>query len=409
MAIRINTQIVHASIASVLKEIDPLANIFDNPNQQGTPYPAWFIVHRSPVEIQKEIKRYVLVYQIDIWYMLKQNITRLYDQYSAIAEQLDDKIEYLPVFDGDGAVVHVYDRSWGLELNALKYSITLKFRCSRDSVPDEYMQVIESLEVFLKTQFPLVRVYFTNTSHPEFDIDFPSRLFTYKGQYLTLPTVTGVYRDDDNHRWEPVAWTIGAFGAEYGPVNANTTANLVMQRVYGYDAPMGGTIGEHDSTATILRITDLSLVRDPDYQYSKELDVVQPVLGASDLSLVRVPDYNQSKSLDTAHPVYGGTVEPWTPQTILTAYFTIDGANATSDYEMTFGTYGLQDANGGYLYSDNNHTYTFVNAYNYAGDEVSLPSAVYNPVYNNCGRLCLGMHPGIFIAYRLTYTVSDKT
>lgn len=409
MAITINTPVIHKSYASVLSRIDPNALIFDNPNQQGTKLPAWFIVHREPVSSTCAIGGYQwLVYAIDIYYMVEYNKPRLFDEYAAIADQLDLELEYLPIY-GTDTVVHVFDRSWELAMNALKYSTTLRLRVHPSVQREPYMQVIESLEVFLKTQFPLVRVYFTNTSHPEFDIDFPSRLFTYKGQYLTLPTVTGVYRDDDNHRWEPVAWTIGAFGAEYGPVNANTTANLVMQRVYDYDAPMGGTIGEHSSTETILRMTDLSLVHEPDYQYSRELDVVQPVLGASDLSLVRVPDYNQSKSLDTAHPVYGGTVEPWAPQTILTAYFTIDGANATSDYEMTFGTYGLQDANGGYLYSDNNHTYTFVNAYNYAGDEVSLPSAVYNPVFNNSGRLCLGMHPGIFIAYRLTYTVSDKT
>lgn len=409
MAITINTPVIHKSYASVLSRIDPNALIFDNPNQQGTKLPAWFIVHREPVSSTCAIYGYQwLVYAIDIYYMIEYNKPRLFDEYAAIADQLDLELEYLPIY-GTDTVVHVFDRSWELAMNALKYSTTLRLRVHPSVQREPYMQVIENLEVFLKTQLPLVRVYFTNTSHPELDVDFPSQLFTYKGQYLTLPTVTGVYRDDDNHRWEPVVWTIGSFGAEYGPVNSNTTTNLIMQRVYGIDAPMGGTIGEHNSTETILRMTDLSLVRVPDYQYSRSLDAAQPVFGNDDLSLVRVPDYGQSKSLDSAMPVYGGTVEPWTPQTILTAYFTIDGANATSDYEMTFGTYGLHDANGGYIYSDDNHTYTFVNAYNYAGDEVSPPSAVYAPVFNNSGNLCLGMHPGIFIAYRLTYTVSDKT
>ena len=226
MAIRINTQIVHASIASVLKEIDPSANIFDNPNQQGTPYPAWFIVHRSPVEIQKEIKRYVLVYQIDIWYMLKQNITRLYDQYSAIAEQLDDKLEYLPVFGGDGAVVHVYDRSWGLELNALKYSITLKFRCSRDTVPDEYMQVIQDLFVFLKMQNEAI-LSFQNTSHPEFDAQLPNPISVTKGRSVNMPFVGGEF-EDDNYKWTPSGWTLGNFGALI-QLNESMTADLLWR------------------------------------------------------------------------------------------------------------------------------------------------------------------------------------
>lgn len=231
MAIRINTQIIHASIASVLKEIDPLANIFDNPNQQGTPYPAWFIVHRSPVEIQKEIKRYVLVYQIDIWYMLKQNITRLYDQYSAIAEQLDDKLEYLPVFGTNGALVHVYDRSWGLELNALKYSITLKFRCSRDTVPDEYMQVIQDLFSFIKMKPPIIKFSFTNTEHPDLDVVMPNQMYCYYGDTIVLPIITGTYTDSENHSWKPVAWTLGAFGETIGPLYENATADLVLNIV----------------------------------------------------------------------------------------------------------------------------------------------------------------------------------
>lgn len=409
MAIIINTPVIHKSYASVLSRIDPNALIFDNPNQQGTRLPAWFIVHREPVSNTCAIDGYQwLVYAIDIYYMVEYNKPRLFDEYVAIADQLDLELEYLPIY-GTDTVVHVFERSWELAMNALKYSTTLRLRVHPSIQREPYMQVIESLEVFLKTQFPLVRVYFTNTSHPELDVDFPSQLFTYKGQYLTLPTVTGVYRDDENHRWEPVAWTIGAFGSQYGPVNSNTTTNLIMQRVYGVDAPMGGTIGEHSSTETILRMTDLSLVRDPDYQYSKELDVAQPVFGASDLSLVRAPDYQYSKTLDSSMPVYGGTVEPWTPATELTAYFTSQGASATGNTEMTFGAYALYDASGAYILSDNNHTYTFMKVYDYAGNEVAVPSSVYAPVFNNSGTLCLGMHPGSFTAYRLTYTASDNT
>lgn len=256
-----------------MKTIDSDANIFDNPNQQGTPYPAWFIVHRSPVEIQKEIGRYVLVYQIDIWYMLKQNITRLYDQYSAVAEQLDDKLEYLPIYGTDDALVHVYDRSWGLELNALKYSITLRLRVSRDKAPGEYMQVIEDLWVFIKSKFPLIRVYFTNTTHPELDIEIPQQMFAYYGTGITLPTITGVYRDSEGKRWEPLAWDIGAFGETTQPLYANTTANLVIGEVIGIDTPMGGTIGIGDNTGTesIMRQTPLSLSKVPNYSHTNTL------------------------------------------------------------------------------------------------------------------------------------------
>lgn len=273
MAITINTQTIHASIAAVLKEIDAEANIFDNPNQQGTPYPAWFIVHRSPVEVQKEIGRYVLVYQIDIWYMLKQNITRLYDQYSLIAEQLDDKLEYLPIYGTNNALVHVYERSWGLELNALKYSITLRLRVSRDKTPDVYMQVIEDLQTFIKTKLALLRVYFTNTEHENLDVNMPSQMFCYYGDTFVLPTVEGVYRDEDNHRWEPVRWNIGSFGETIGPLHENVTADLVMEQVIGYDAPMGGTIGlgTRIGKDEIMRHTPLSQAKVPNYIFTRTL------------------------------------------------------------------------------------------------------------------------------------------
>ena len=100
MSIEISTQIIHASYAAVINSIDPNANIYDNPNQQGTAYPAWFIVHRSPVEVQRDFgkryggNRYTITYMIDLWYMVQQNIPRLYDQYTAIAEELDSKMEY---------------------------------------------------------------------------------------------------------------------------------------------------------------------------------------------------------------------------------------------------------------------------------------------------------------------------
>lgn len=151
MSIELSTQLIHASIASVLSQIDSSAEVFDNPTQQGTPYPAWYIVHRAPVERQRECgNRYILVYQIDIWYLLKQNITRLYDQYTSVAEQLQEMIEYLPVYGYDGVCVHTYENSWGLELNAMKYSITLRLRCSRSTVPDTKMQVIEDIQTFIK-------------------------------------------------------------------------------------------------------------------------------------------------------------------------------------------------------------------------------------------------------------------
>ena len=233
MSIEISTQIIHNSFAQVINQIDAKANIYDNPNQQGTVYPAWFIVHRSPVEVMRDFgkryggNRYQLTYQIDIWYMIQQNIPRLYDQYASIAEQLDEKLEYLPIFGSD-AVVHVYDKSWSLELNAMKYSTTLRLRVSRlnaDYFNESTMDVITT-EVFLKMQNEAI-LAFTNTSHPEFDAQLPNPISVTKGQYVNLPSVSGEFEDED-FIWIPNGWTVGAFGARV-QLTQNTVADLLWR------------------------------------------------------------------------------------------------------------------------------------------------------------------------------------
>lgn len=232
MPIEISTQIIHASYAAVINSIDPNANIYDNPNQQGTAYPAWFIVHRAPVEVQRDVgkryggNRYTLTYMIDIWYMIQQNIPRLYDQYTQVAEELDSKIDYLPIHGSD-AVVHVYDRSWSLELNCLKYSTTLRLRVYRNNpnYDDTTIDVITT-DVFLKMQNEAI-LSFENTSHPEFDAQLPNPISVTKGRSVNLPFVGGEF-EDDNYKWTPSGWTVGAFGALI-QLNESMTADLLWR------------------------------------------------------------------------------------------------------------------------------------------------------------------------------------
>ena len=224
MAIIINTPVIHKSYASVLSRIDPNALIFDNPNQQGTKLPAWFIVHREPVSSTCAIDGYQwLVYAIDIYYMVEYNKPRLYDEYAAIADQLDLELEYLPIY-GTDTVVHVFDRSWELAMNALKYSTTLRLRVHPSVQREPYMQVIENLEVFLKMQNEAI-LSFKNTSHPEFDAQLPNPISVTKGRSINLPFVGGEF-EDDNYKWTPSAWTLGNFGALI-QLNESMTADLL--------------------------------------------------------------------------------------------------------------------------------------------------------------------------------------
>lgn len=149
MSVVIDTPTIHKSIASVLLSIDSNAYIYDNPNQQATKLPAWFIIHREPVKIEREIGRAWLIYSIDLFYMLEYNTPRLFDDYAQIADSLNTSLIYLPIY-GQDYKTQIYEREWGLQLDALKYSFTLRFRVSQDTVIDEKMQVIQDLSVFLK-------------------------------------------------------------------------------------------------------------------------------------------------------------------------------------------------------------------------------------------------------------------
>lgn len=154
MGIVLDTPLVHKSFTSVLQKITPDAHIYDNPNQQGTKIPAWFIVHREPVTIERDLdKRAWLTYGIDLYYMLDYNLPRTFDSYSSVADALNTELKYLTIY-GTTFKVHVQNRSWSLQLDCLRYSTTLKFRVSETEEPETKMQVIEDLAVFLKNQPP---------------------------------------------------------------------------------------------------------------------------------------------------------------------------------------------------------------------------------------------------------------
>lgn len=249
MGIEVSTRLIHASIAQVLHEISPDAEIFDNPNQQGTPYPAWFIVHRSPVEVRREIRRYYITYYIDVWYLIKQNLTQMFDQYTRIAEQLADKMEYIPVYGYNGVVLHTFETSWSIEMTAMKYSITLRLVCSRDNgVPQPKMEVIEDFYAFLKGLKPIVRLTFRNTSHPELPVQLPEPLFAYEGEPFVLPYAVGIYTDGDGNKWKACRWSIGDFGAMI-VLNENATTELEFVEV---PLILTGVLHETDETDSVV-------------------------------------------------------------------------------------------------------------------------------------------------------------
>ena len=225
----VDTALVHRSLATVCAAIAPGSYIYDNPNQQGTKLPCWFIVHREPVSIDRENQRRAwLIYSIDLYYMLELNTPRLFDSYSTVADALDSALTYLPVYGTTDTLIHVYDRSWELAMNCLKYSLTLRIRCAPD-LPLPSMMGTLTMDVFLKHVPRVVSVRYVSQI-PAFEV--PETFYTYAGTPFLLPTITGEYSDGEAV-YRPTGWSIGAFG-ESVSVQESTFAELLFS-VIPYD------------------------------------------------------------------------------------------------------------------------------------------------------------------------------
>ena len=88
------------------------------------------------------------------------------------------------------------------------------------------MEVINDPIIFLKNQNESI-VTFTNTDHPEFDVEFPKSISVQTNGMINLSFVGGTF-EDDTYIWTPKAWTLGDFGEQI-QVNGNETANLVWE------------------------------------------------------------------------------------------------------------------------------------------------------------------------------------
>ena len=381
MPVEIDTQIIHASYAAVINKIDPEAHIYDNPNQQGTELPAWFIVHRSPVEVRKDLgrinhgSRFDITYSIDIWYMLKQNITRLYDQYTVIAEQLDAQLEYLPVFNSD-AVLHVHDRVWSLEMNALKYSTTLRFKVytnNPDAINYPKVDVITGPDIFLKNQSESY-IIFTNEDHPEFDVSFPSSLYVQTGKRINLPMVSGSFTDD-NYIWTPSAWSIGAFN-ESVLVEENTTANLLWSsenrraEISFVNSEYPQFYVEMPETMFVLKGTAIELPTvsgsfdDGEFEYTP----ASWSIGAFGESVV----VNEDTVVELV----------WNKQALVEEHTGYVGQLHNSNYSISAG-FWIKDANNHTIPYDENKIYTFVALYMENGQEPDNYTKANCKIYGN--------------------------
>jgi hypothetical protein len=241
MAIIIDTPTIHKSLAQLVLSLTPNACVYDNPNQQGTHLPAWFIVHREPVDIKEDLHgRWWLNYHIDLFYMLDFNGPHLFDDYAAIADQLGEISEYLPIYGYENVVTHTYERSWGMYMDALKFSMNLKFRVTKDATPPAYMEVIEDLSVFLKGLKPeFYTLSFTNTDHPDFTVELPDDIVVSANAFVKLPSVSGKHTEDEE-TWVTSRWDIGEFGSSF-KMDEDKVANLLWEELQPFVVSFANT------------------------------------------------------------------------------------------------------------------------------------------------------------------------
>jgi hypothetical protein len=144
---KIDISSISNALADVLAEHFPDSTIYDNPNQQGTELPAWFINYIPGSTIKKAIdNRYWRNLHIDLVYLVEYDLPDLYDQYRAAAEILDEVLEtFKYTKDGQDYLIRTYDRTWKMDLSAMHYELRLDLRVSKETIKDPFMQRVDDL------------------------------------------------------------------------------------------------------------------------------------------------------------------------------------------------------------------------------------------------------------------------
>jgi hypothetical protein len=151
----ISLHIISKALADLLIGLFPGAAVYDNPQQQKTALPAWFINFMPGSGVNKEIgNRYMRTLRVDLVNLEDYNLPDLYDRYKHAAEVLDQSLEFFSFTGSDGNVymLHAHDRQWRMDLSAMHYEFRLDLRVSLDLPPDTAMQTIDSLTQTIKEE-----------------------------------------------------------------------------------------------------------------------------------------------------------------------------------------------------------------------------------------------------------------
>ena len=126
-----------------------------------------------------------------------------------------------------------------------------------------------------------VTLSFTNTTRPDLNIILPEPMVRYYGDDILLPSLYGLFRDEDGWGFRPVRYDIGDFGTLYRTY-VDTVANLVWEQIVEMrdNALCGSMPGEDIKLVSdgIMISSPLS-VEDIPWLYNPEVDNPELVLG----------------------------------------------------------------------------------------------------------------------------------
>ena len=108
-------------------------------------------------------------------------------------------------------------------------------------MPDD--AYIDGNEIFISfVEIITHTITFTNTEHPEFEVEFPESITVIDGESIELPSTSGSF-EDENYIYTPSTWSIGEFGESVTPTEDITT-NLLWNASKKKPDFLEGVIGE---------------------------------------------------------------------------------------------------------------------------------------------------------------------
>ena len=122
------------SLAGYLAPDLPRMTFYDNPNQQGTKPPAMFLQRTRAKIALKMGGRFLRQLGLDLICLVDYNQVNMDDQYTRIAETLDELMETFPYSsgeDGKRIFLRTYERNWNIQDDALHYKFDLKLWVTR--------------------------------------------------------------------------------------------------------------------------------------------------------------------------------------------------------------------------------------------------------------------------------------